>query len=121
MSTATCTHRRRTSRCYICEPPDPVLDKDKVQDLLTVAVAKQAARELALSIADLELLCVDLEKLGIPKERMDRFKVVLNGAREMLKRWLNVEPEYKDEPCPGCKRFSRITTAGCDHCDYEDK
>lgn len=24
-------------------------------------------------------------------------------------------------PCPACKRMSRITTAGCDHCDLEDK
>lgn len=24
-------------------------------------------------------------------------------------------------PCAGCGKTSRITTAGCDHCDYEDK
>lgn len=25
------------------------------------------------------------------------------------------------EPCAGCGRRSRVTTAGCDHCEYEDK
>ncbi len=25
------------------------------------------------------------------------------------------------DPCVGCGQRSRITTAGCDHCDYEDK
>ena len=23
--------------------------------------------------------------------------------------------------CPACGKQSRVTTAGCDHCDYEDK
>lgn len=25
------------------------------------------------------------------------------------------------EPCTGCGKRSSIFTAGCDHCDYEDK
>ncbi len=25
------------------------------------------------------------------------------------------------EPCAGCGKRSRVTSAGCDHCDYEDK
>lgn len=29
--------------------------------------------------------------------------------------------DMRKDPCPHCKKFSRITTAGCDHCDYEDK
>lgn len=121
MTQPACTHRRFTSRCYLCNPPDPVLDKDKIKDLTIVAAAKQAARELALAIADLELLCPGLESIGVPKERIDRIKTVMTAAREQLTRWLNTEPQYREDPCPGCKRFSRITSAGCDHCGYEDK
>lgn len=30
-------------------------------------------------------------------------------------------PLDRKEKCPACGRMSRITTAGCDHCDLEDK
>lgn len=29
--------------------------------------------------------------------------------------------DMSTEPCPGCGKLSRIWTAGCDHCDHEDK
>lgn len=30
-------------------------------------------------------------------------------------------PLDKKRRCPNCKKMTRITTAGCDHCDLEDK
>ena len=30
-------------------------------------------------------------------------------------------PNIDKVRCPACKRLTRITTAGCDHCDLEDK
>jgi hypothetical protein len=30
-------------------------------------------------------------------------------------------PSVDKVRCPACKRLTRITTAGCDHCDLEDK
>lgn len=32
-----------------------------------------------------------------------------------------VNPMDRKKKCPACGKMSRVTTAGCDHCDLEDK
>lgn len=43
--------------------------------------------------------------------------VILDGVRELAK----PHPLSKKRKCEHCGRMTRVTTAGCDHCDVEGK
>ena len=50
-------------------------------------------------------------------------KTLITRDRDKFKRLLNIPTSglQKRTKCPSCGKLSRITTAGCDHCDLEDK
>jgi hypothetical protein len=54
---------------------------------------------------DNALIAVLCDSVRLARERADR-AAVLNA---------------RGEPCPECGQTSRAETAGCDHCDFEDK
>lgn len=77
---------------------------------------------------DLHLIAGDSITLHASEQRRAFTGVMIAVSKEesgrlaIRSRWVvdEAEPTGKRR-CPACKRMTRITTAGCDHCDLEDK
>jgi hypothetical protein len=50
-----------------------------------------------------------------------KLHIVTEAEKRVLDNMRALNNPEGSEPCAGCGKRSRITTAGCDHCDYEDK
>ena len=49
------------------------------------------------------------------------FQAAVAYAAKAYEAVLARNPLDRKSKCVSCGKMSRVTTAGCDHCDYEDK